>query len=631
MLPFLSQAVRRLGRVFASDRSRTLGVSARQSLYTRIGFGYIAAIGIGLTGSIAGVVIADIVQGYNVEKLFAVQEKSTRLDSLQAAVARAQSKALHLDIYQNRPRERAAHLANFEREMSAAIETIVETRAWVAEAPPWLFETEPDVLTLLDSYAATARRYRGTISQYINDINPDTTAQNSAALRRGLNRALGSTQLDLLDFYYQEIEVVRRRVQVEERDRSEMMETIQGFEKGAIGTSLALSCGLAGVLAWRATREIVNPIAQTATVAQEIAQRGDYSLRVPIVTQDETAELGKSLNDLIERVEQRSQALRDSERAARERSQALQAALEELAATQSQLVQTEKMSSLGQLVAGVAHEINNPVNFIHGNVFHAREYVNDLLALIAGYQHRYPDDDEMNALADDLDIAFLTDDLLKLIDSLSSGTERIRDIVTSLRTFSRLDEAEFKEVDLHEGIDSTLLMLSSRIKTKVHGLRIAVETDYGELPPVSCYANQINQVVMNLVANAIDAIEDAAAIGHWERPDAPPPTVRIRTRLQGDDVEIQIADNAMGIPDEARSQIFDPFFTTKEVGRGTGLGLSICYKIVTDTHGGQLDFDSTRGWGTTFRIVLPLQHPETSPKLEIAPSQDRPDLGAETA
>ncbi|MEO0756606.1 MAG: ATP-binding protein [Cyanobacteria bacterium J06648_16] len=293
-----------------------------------------------------------------------------------------------------------------------------------------------------------------------------------------------------------------------------------------------------------------------------------------------------------------SQAYEESEQKADD----LMVALKQLKSTQAQLIQTEKMSSLGQLVAGVAHEINNPVNFIHGNLGHINQYTQDLLALVQLYgQEHAPPSPKVQALIEDIDLAFLTDDLSKLQSSMKLGTERIRDIVKSLKTFSRLDEAEMKAVDLHRGLDSTLVILNSQLK----GSRdedIQVVKRYGDLPPVMCHASQINQVFMNVLANAIDALKAQTTCAN--------PTVTLTTERQADCVVISIADNGPGILEEIRTTIFDPFFTTKPVGKGTGLGLSISYQIV-DAHGGALVCQSDVGQGTTFVITLPLQAKKT--------------------
>ncbi|MBW4495143.1 MAG: PAS domain S-box protein [Oscillatoria princeps RMCB-10] len=312
----------------------------------------------------------------------------------------------------------------------------------------------------------------------------------------------------------------------------------------------------------------------------------------------------------------------------------LEQALSELKQTQAQLVQSEKMSSLGQLVAGVAHEINNPVNFIYGNITPAKEYAEDLLNLLQLYQESYPHpapaiQKEMEAI----DLDFIKEDLRKILNSMKVGADRIRQIVVSLRTFSRLDEADMKAVDIHEGIDSTLLILQSRLKAKPNGPAIQVLKEYGDLPKVECYAGQLNQVFMNILTNAIDALEEghrALGTGGAGEPQyvtphtqSPIPTIRIRTEvgrggkeqspmphaqcpMPNSHVLIAIADNGPGMTEEVRRRLFDPFFTTKPVGSGTGLGMSITYQIV-DKHGGQLQCFSAPGEGTEFLIWIPIQ------------------------
>jgi len=289
-----------------------------------------------------------------------------------------------------------------------------------------------------------------------------------------------------------------------------------------------------------------------------------------------------------------------------EKNLRLEQTLHELQRTQSQLIQSEKMSSLGQLVAGVAHEINNPVGFIYGNLNPANEYVSDLLNLIDLYQEHYPEPvDEIQDEIEDLDLEFLIQDLQKLLNSIKVGAERIRDIVVSLRNFSRLDEAEMKPVNIHEGIDSTLLILHTRIKEKSDKYGIEIVRNYGNLPQVICYVSQMNQVFMNLVANAIDALENRR---DKQAELDPKPTITICTEVtDSETVKIKIYDNGSGISSEALSKIFDPFFTTKPVGVGTGLGLSISYSIVVEKHEGNLSCTSEVGKGTEFTIEIPIK------------------------
>jgi len=311
----------------------------------------------------------------------------------------------------------------------------------------------------------------------------------------------------------------------------------------------------------------------------------------------------------------------------------LETALKELKQTQVQLIQTEKMSSLGQLVAGIAHEINNPVNFIHGNLPYATQYTQDLLKLIHLYQTHYPNPaPEIQATLQMVDLDFLVEDLTKLMSSIQMGTDRIKQIVLGLRNFSRMDEADMKLVDIHDGIDSTLMILQHRIKPRSGEGRIHICKKYSSLRPVECYPGQLNQVFMNILANAIDALEENPKFSDSKSDESPTletkiqsalqrthhkscepgnqsqPTIWIRTEMVGNDhVAISIADNGSGIPESLKHRLFDPFFTTKPIGKGTGLGLSISYQIVKRRHRGCLKCSSVPGLGTEFVITIPVR------------------------
>ncbi|WP_242057728.1 MULTISPECIES: ATP-binding sensor histidine kinase [Nostoc] len=318
---------------------------------------------------------------------------------------------------------------------------------------------------------------------------------------------------------------------------------------------------------------------------------------------------------LEQKVKERTQELNN-------KNEKLQQAIQEVKRTQIQLIQSEKMSSLGQMVAGIAHEINNPINFIHGNIAHARDYVQDLLELIAVYQQEYPDSSPIvEDKSEEIDIDFLAEDLPKILDSMKVGSSRIRTIVLGLRNFSRLDEYEMKPVDIHEGIDNTLMILQHRLKEKNDYPEIEVIKEYGNLPEVTCYAGQLNQVFMNILSNAIDALEELSVndqqinltggFGSSEVPEQVKnhsPKICISTQLTDSNrVMIRIADNGSGMTEAVRQKIFDPFFTTKSVGSGTGLGLSISYQIIVDKHKGSLICNSTLGEGTEFLIEIPMQ------------------------
>jgi two-component system, NtrC family, sensor kinase len=290
------------------------------------------------------------------------------------------------------------------------------------------------------------------------------------------------------------------------------------------------------------------------------------------------------------------------------KNEKLEEAMEELKNAQVQLVKNEKMSSLGQLVAGVAHEINNPVSFIHANLYLLEDYAQDLLDVIQMYQHYYPNPvPEIAIKARQVDLVFIRKDIPNMLSSMKTGTERISKIVLSLRNFSRVDEAELKPVDIHEGIDNTLEILQHRLKDNPNYATIQVFKDYSNLPLVECYAGHLNQAFMNILVNAIDAIEEANNNRTYSEIQSHPSQIKIRTSLIDSKwVQIAIADNGSGIPEQIKQLIFDPFFTTKAVGKGTGMGMSICYQIITKKHGGKLEFFSTPGEGTEFIITIPI-------------------------
>jgi two-component system NtrC family sensor kinase len=329
----------------------------------------------------------------------------------------------------------------------------------------------------------------------------------------------------------------------------------------------------------------------------------------------------------------------------RMQSTRLEQALRDLQEAQTQLVQNEKMVALGQLVAGIAHELNNPVSFIYGNLTYANQYLQELVALLQVYQQEFPHPTpKIQQVSEALDLDFLMSDLQKLMESMHNGADRIRQIVISLRNFSRLDEAQMKSVDIHEGIDSTLLVLQHRLRATESRPQIEVIKKYSQLPNITCYASQLNQVFLNLLNNAIDALDtlrwDSSA--HREitqSQPAPPPPIKFslvapnldhlsQNRMESCEgdflmpaqmpqilistqminpnlIQIQISDNGPGIPQSVQSRLFDPFFTTKPVGSGRGLGLSISYQIIVDQHKGKLTCHSSQGQGAEFLIQIP--------------------------
>jgi len=365
-----------------------------------------------------------------------------------------------------------------------------------------------------------------------------------------------------------------------------------------------ISLVIAAALGIYTSRWLTQPILRFAQSAEAVS-RGDWDQQVAGGAIAELQILARAFNRMAAQLKT---AFSNLEQKVSERTAQLSNALDQLQKNQAQLIHTEKMSSLGQLVAGIAHEINNPVSFIHGNLNYARSYTEQILELGLLYQQEVEQPSE--AICERLaEFDFVRSDLVKLLESMQIGTERIKNIVLSLRGFVRLNESDLKVIDVHRGLEDTLTILGSRFASDAEQPGVLLERDYGDLPLVECYAGQLNQVFLHILTNALDALE-AAAIASI---DLPTPRITIRTqRLEADWVQISISDNGPGIPDEIRSKIFDAFFTTKEVGQGSGLGLYICHQIVVDQHGGRLTYRPAGDRGAQFDIEIPARQQEAA-------------------
>ena len=458
--------------------------------------------------------------------------------------------------------------------------------------------------------AAAIRQEHGTaVGEYIRQadrlflqINPDVVTLNQIALLQTelatLNQSAFITELDA---FTENITLLAEATEEEQEEAAELLEQASITQIQLTLVSILLSGILGSLLMITLSRILLRPLEKMTVTTQQSIQDANFDLRVPTTNHDEVGKLAQTFNAYMQFVKQlltRQETI----------NQELQNTLDELHRTQAQMLQQEKMSGLGQLVAGIAHEINNPINFIYGNLTHAQRHAEDLLMLVQIYQRHYPDPvSEIEATAEEIDVEFLQKDLPKILSSMRTGSDRIREIVLSLRTFSRLDEAECKRVDIHAGLESTLILLNHRLKARPGHPGIQVVKAYATLPNVKCYAGLLNQVFMNVLSNAIDALDSMIdKQTPQERQDNPGKITVTTTLLDEEWVQIAIADNGPGIDPSVQQHIFEPFFTTKPVGKGTGMGMSISYQIVTDRHGGKLECFSTPGNGAEFIIQIPL-------------------------
>ncbi|MCU0541218.1 MAG: ATP-binding protein [Oscillatoriaceae cyanobacterium Prado104] len=589
----------------------------------KIACGYALAIGVALLGTASGLVVGDSYQRSARQQLDRSLQQEVLYHQLEVAVLEVRSHPQRLATVLGNSIWFNFEVSKFRDDTANILAMSAEMQSFIRQHPTNQPLNDKQIIELSKDYIQTTELFVKQIESIWQQIQPANLAPAEIdTARQQLASAITTKQLNRTQINFErlaeQLEQNQRRIEKQKIAANRALDSAERLRLSIVFGSMVLSTVIASIVAYFTSRTIVRPISQLTKIAARVTQTSDFQVQIPAITRDEIGSLTTSFNQLLRQIGDRTRELESSNAILEERSQTLTKTLTDLKHTQFQLIQAEKMSSLGQLVAGIAHEINNPANFIYGNLTYANEYTRSLMKLLLLYRQLWENPaSEIQELERDIDIEFLEADLPKIFNSMETGVKRIQKIVTSLRTFACLDEAELKPTDIHAGLDSTLMILQHRLNAKslqVGGRaysqpEIKVVKDYSNsLPLVECYAGQINQVFLNILNNAIDAIDEKQLQRTGQERDENPGQIAIRTiAIDSQWVQIAIADNGTGISEDIKNYIFDPFFTMKPVGKGTGLGMSICYQIIVEKHRGKIDYFSIDGRGTEFVVQIPIQ------------------------